>query len=403
MITKEFWRRYVNKLSAIDKRAGDLMQSWINEHGLEDEQALINYAYGLTTKYGEASATLSCEMYDYMADMSGAGVPDAVPAETATYREVARGAMWGKYHSPSQIPSVVSRQVRQAGADTMIQNAKRDHAEWAWIPQSDTCAFCITLASRGWQDASKTVLRGNHAEHIHQNCDCTFAIAFKTTDKKQYDAIYDPGKYLEMYENAEGTTPKERINYIRRELNKNNNKSDIKIIDESNVVSILRKEYHPWVESLNDEEIHAIRKYTKNSHDEEIDSKFFSKLNAMLRGQIPNDDTLQYYAEVISRALKKSPLKEGIVCYRSLSKDPFPGVNVDEVINGHQFFSTSVIKSKAFKGDYKITILAPPGTNGAYLDEISRIPRQREFLLDKDNKYRLLLRKGKEMLVLVVV
>ncbi len=226
MITKEFWRRYVNKLSAIDKRAGDLMQSWINEHGLEDEQALINYAYGLTTKYGEASATLSCEMYDYMADMSGAGVPDAVPAETATYREVARGTMWGKYHSPSQIPSVVSRQVRQAGADTMIQNAKRDHAEWAWVPQGDTCSFCITLASRGWQDASETVLRGNHAEHIHQHCDCTFAIAFNEEDRKQYDLIYDPKEYEDLYYSAEGDTPDEKIKYIRRPIDHKNREKE---------------------------------------------------------------------------------------------------------------------------------------------------------------------------------
>lgn len=213
MITAQNWRKYIEKLAAIDKRAADLMQAYINENGLEDETALINYAYALTTKYGETSATLACEMYDYMADLMGAGVPEAIPAATATYKEVARGTMWGKYHSPSQIPAIVSRQVRQAGADTMIQNAKRDNAEWAWVPQGDTCAFCITLASRGWQKASKTVLRGNHAEHIHQNCDCTFAIAFKPADRKKYDYIYDPDRYKEMYYGAGGD-----INALRRRI-----------------------------------------------------------------------------------------------------------------------------------------------------------------------------------------
>ena len=216
MISKDNWRKYIDKLAAIDDQAADLMQKWIDENGLEDGEAAIQYAYALATKYGEASATLACEMYDYMAEIMDADVPEAMPAETATLKEVAKSTTWGKYHSPSQIPSAVGRHVRQAGADTMIQNAKRDKAQWAWVPQGDTCAFCITLASRGWQNASRTVLKGNHAEHIHQNCDCTFAIAFKEKDKRQYDYIYDPKKYEDMYYSAEGDTPNERINSIRR-------------------------------------------------------------------------------------------------------------------------------------------------------------------------------------------
>ena len=223
MISQAAWRKYIDKLAAIDKKAANLMKAWIDQHGLQDEEALIRYAYGLATKYGETSAALSADMYDQMAEMMEADVPAAVPAETASLDEVRRGTMWGKYHSPSQIPSIVGRQTRQAGADTMIQNAKRDNAQWAWVPQGYNCAFCITLASRGWQKASNTVLRGNHAEHIHQNCDCTFAIAFKEKDKRQYDYIYDPKKYEDMYYGAEGSTPKERINSIRRsqyQLNK---------------------------------------------------------------------------------------------------------------------------------------------------------------------------------------
>lgn len=222
MISQAAWNKYIKKLEAIDKKAADSMSAWVEANGLEDDHALIQYAYTLATHYGEASATLSCEMYDTMSHMMKAGVPDAVPAETATYEEVAKGMMYGKYHSPSQIPDIVGRQVRQAGADTMIQNAARDNAEWAWVPQGDTCAFCITLASNGWQPASKAVLNGNHADHIHQNCDCTFAIAFRPEDRKQYDKVYDPDKYKDMYYGADGKTPNERINYIRRQIYERN-------------------------------------------------------------------------------------------------------------------------------------------------------------------------------------
>lgn len=243
MITQANWRKYIDRLAAIDKKAADLMQMYIDEHGLQDTEALIQYAYALVTKYGETSATLASEMYDHMAELMNAGVPKALPAETASLKEVAKGVTWGKYHSPSQIPSVVGRQVRQAGSDTMIQNAKRDKAQWAWVPQGDTCAFCITLASRGWQDASKTVLKGNHADHIHQNCDCTFAIAFKPSDRKQYDYIYDPDKYMDMYNEAGGD-----INEIRRRIYVKR-KDEINAQRRDTYQAKFIDEYHPPIQT----------------------------------------------------------------------------------------------------------------------------------------------------------
>lgn len=218
MITQSAWNKYIRKLAAIDTKAADLISAWVAQHGLTDQNALINYAYSVATKYGEAAAALSCQMYDRMAMLMDAAVPEAIPAETATLEEIAKGVTWGAYHSPSQIPSVISRMVRQAGADTMIQNARRDSAEWAWIPQGDTCAFCITLASRGWQPASKAVLKGNHAEHIHQNCDCTFAIAFRPKDQQQYIRIYDPDRYKQIYNDAGGQSSSDKINSIRRQI-----------------------------------------------------------------------------------------------------------------------------------------------------------------------------------------
>ncbi|MBQ1756264.1 MAG: hypothetical protein IIZ96_05930 [Oscillospiraceae bacterium] len=109
----------------------------------------------------------------------------------------------------------MARLVKMAGVDTTMQNALRDGAEWAWVPHGDTCAFCITLASRGWQRASKKALKGGHAEHIHANCDCTYAVRF---DGKSNVAGYYPDDYLEMYESADGLKPKDKINAMRREF-----------------------------------------------------------------------------------------------------------------------------------------------------------------------------------------
>ena len=210
------WAAYIRRLSALNEKAAEEMRDFVREHGFADMNALIDYAYALATKYGEGAAALSAAMYDAVAELSGKLFDPAVPAETASYSQVAKTVQGVAKTSrnPEEMGSAVGRLVKQAGADTTLQNAIRDGAEFAWVPSGDTCAFCITLASRGWQRASKKAVKGGHAEHIHSNCDCTYAIRF---DGKGGVAGYDPDKYLRMYENAEGSTSREKINAMRRE------------------------------------------------------------------------------------------------------------------------------------------------------------------------------------------
>ncbi len=177
-ITANAWNEYITRLSRLNQKAGQLMRQYIDTHGTESTDDLIAYAYGLVTKYGEGSAELACQMYDALAEAANAGVPAAEPAEPADYGEVARMVNATKNQNPANLPNGVSRLVKRAGADTTLKNAVRDGAEWAWVPHGDTCPFCITLASNGWQKASSKVLKGGHAEHIHANCDCEFAIRF---------------------------------------------------------------------------------------------------------------------------------------------------------------------------------------------------------------------------------
>lgn len=197
-IPSKAWLNYVARLARLNEKAGQLMQAYTEAHETADAAALISYAYGLVTKYGEGSAALACEMYDALAELQGAHVPAAEPAETAEYGEVARMVNATKNSTP-QLKSGVSRLVKRAGADTTLKNALRDGAEFAWVPSGDTCAFCLTLASRGWQKASKKAIKGGHAEHIHANCDCTYAIRF---DPEVNVEGYDPDAYLKAYRDA---------------------------------------------------------------------------------------------------------------------------------------------------------------------------------------------------------
>lgn len=209
-ITATAWAAYTQQLAKLNKKAGQLMADYIAAHGTGDTDALIAYAHALVTKYGEGSAELACQMYDALAAAAKAGVPAAEPAQTAAYSEVARMVQATKASLP-QIQQGVSRLVKRAGADTTLKNALRDGAEWAWVPQGDTCAFCLTLASRGWQKASQAAIKGGHAEHIHANCDCEYAIRF---DGRSTVAGYDPDKYLRQYRAADGDINKlRRVNY----------------------------------------------------------------------------------------------------------------------------------------------------------------------------------------------
>ena len=210
-ITAKTWNEYITRLSRLNQKAGQLMRQYIDTHGTGDTDALITYAAALVTKYGEGSAELACQMYDALAEAANAGVPAAEPAEPADYSEVARMVNATKNQNPANLPNGVSRLVKRAGADTTLKNAARDGAEWAWVPHGDTCPFCITLASNGWQKASSKVLKGGHAEHIHANCDCEFAIRF---DHNTTVAGYDPEKYLKQYRDAGGDINKmRRVNY----------------------------------------------------------------------------------------------------------------------------------------------------------------------------------------------
>lgn len=207
-VTEKAWVEYITKMSQISQKAADLMQSWVQKNGLENDKALLDYAYALSQHYGQAIGALSCQMYEATAAAQGVIVPTAEVADLPDYGEVAKAVKGTKKQSPNNIPGTLARLVKQVGADTTLKNAERDGAQFAWVPHGDTCAFCITLASRGWQNMSKKALRNGHAEHIHAHCDCEYAVRF---DGKSTVAGYDPDKYLEEYYDANGD-----INEMRR-------------------------------------------------------------------------------------------------------------------------------------------------------------------------------------------
>ncbi len=226
-ISRQSWTNYIMTLRDINDKAAEKLVKYLNTHNVfagtadtivVNEDALkefIDYAFAVVSEYSEASAALAAEMYDLTAELEGVFLPSAEMADLANYGDVAKSVRGTIKTSQNfeEIASAATRWVKMAAADTTLHNALRDGAQFAWIPQGDTCAFCLTLASRGWQYASRQAIKGGHAEHIHSNCDCQYAIRF---NERTQVSGYDPDEYLRMYQNAEGRTPSERINSMRR-------------------------------------------------------------------------------------------------------------------------------------------------------------------------------------------
>lgn len=227
-ITQAQWKRYIARLRQINDKAAEEFRNTIIDkggYGHIERQKLIDYAYGISTKYGEASAALSAEMYDAIAELSGVAVPSAIPVEV-TYQDVAKtvNGIIKNTGSEDILAQGIGRLVKMAGTDTILSNAYRDRprgkgskrkhsgAQVAWIPSGDTCPFCLMLASKGWQNQTEWGAN-NHSEHIHANCDCTYAVRFNNSLNVEG---YDPDALRKEYYEA-GDNQNDRLNAMRRE------------------------------------------------------------------------------------------------------------------------------------------------------------------------------------------
>ena len=231
-ISQSDWNAYITRLRRINEQAAKEMTGWMKQYGLDDVDALINHAYAVVNKYGTASSQLAADMYDATAELSGKYLEPAELAEMPTYRYVSgtiRRAL-NLTQNIDMIAAVAGRLVKQAAQDTTLKNAKRDGAQFAWIPHGATCAFCIMLGSNGWKNISKQAFKNGHARHIHPNCDCAYAVRF---DSESNIDGYDPDAMQRFYYSSieqadesdheyEGKKKNYAVNAMRRRIYKQN-------------------------------------------------------------------------------------------------------------------------------------------------------------------------------------
>lgn len=391
---------YHARLSKLNEKAGQLMQEYVAAHGTEDGPALIAYAHALVTKYGEGSAELACQMYDALAEAQGVTLPAAEPAATAEYGEVARMVNATKRQNPANLPNGVRRLVKRAGADTTLHNAIRDGAEWAWVPHGDTCPFCIMLASNGWRKASAKLLKGGHAEHIHANCDCEFAVRF---DGSTTVAGYDPEKYLRQYRAAgSDVNAMRRIDYAARKDAINAQKRAAyaarkasTIEDEAAKIKAIKDTMTKQVLALPESAQEVLKAYTGFTA---------TRVNFAIRhGSI--SPQIQETIAALDNALASGTMPQSVTLYRNTALS-FLGFDIpdnpteqelQELVGfAHEFpifTSTSFRDLHLERRDTVIQIHVPKGYTGCqYLQPVAfpKFKNQDEILFARGMQYRIL-------------
>lgn len=403
-LTAKAWSDYADRLSRLNTKAGQLMRAYLERYGAENTSALISYASALVDKYGEGSAELACQMYDAMAEAAGLTLPAAEPAAPAAYGELAK-AVNGTKHSPALLQSAVSRLVKQAGADTTLKNAIRDGAEFAWIPHGDTCAFCLMLASRGWQKAGKRTLKNGHAEHIHANCDCEYAVRFNSSTTV---AGYDPEQYLAAYESAEGRTYQEKLNSLRRAHYAENQKKITAqkraayatrklstIEDEDAKIKAIKDTMTKQVQALPESAREVLRAYTGFTA---------TRVNFAIRhGSIPPQ--VQETIAALDNALASGTMPQSVMLYRNtalsfldLGLPPKPTEQELQTIVRVQgtfpiFTSTSFGDLQLPGRDTVLQMHVPEGYKGCQFIQPVALPKfrqQDEVLFSRGMQYRVL-------------
>lgn len=111
-ITSDQWADYINKLSTLNSRGSKLVQDWIDKHGTEDVDALIDYCYKVIARYGTASAELTASMYEAIAQAEEVFIQPAELADIASYGDAAKAVQGSLLQSPS---GQLVKQTDQAG------------------------------------------------------------------------------------------------------------------------------------------------------------------------------------------------------------------------------------------------------------------------------------------------
>lgn len=294
--------------------------------------------------------------------------------------------------------------------DELIKNNANLHSKAGLKPvierkmHGGACSFCKTLAGTYDYEEAKRLAETEPKKNPfarHRYCKCTVTYNPKNGKNKEKVNLATNHQALDEKSN--------RIDLANKIVdNKLSNIAKAKALElgynplpDDKVVNILREDAEKWIKTLSEDEIKAISKYTYNGKDND-GLRLFEKINGILEGRyIPKDikekEMILKNAANIENALLKNRLKHDIIVYRTES---FPE-SLNEKVK--KFLSTSVTKRGVLKKSPNVAIIVPKGSKGAYIEQLAdnRFKKQREFLLNKNNIYKMIYNDNNLMVYIV--
>lgn len=177
------------------------------------EQLEVFYP-ALTDSYGDTAATIAADWFE-----SSVGRP-AVLAPLIDGDQINQRLRWAMGHSfagdsagsLATLGFITDELVKRPGRDTIQESSGRAKVRFARVPSgSDTCAYCLMMASRGYVYYSREAAAA--MGRYHPDCNCSVV-----PDDGVQPEGYDPDELQKQYLAAQGGTTKETLASMRENL-----------------------------------------------------------------------------------------------------------------------------------------------------------------------------------------
>lgn len=253
--------------------------------------------------------------------------------------------------------------------------------------------------SRGVPDGKHELLSNAMSKGLfHPNCRHKAPTYYEELDELKYEQMAKSATAKEEEERkkdlfSQKEQRKRRIrlletNKIQEKNNKKYKKYDIikyEEVDQEIEDRLQRKSDLIW-DKLNDEPKYAVMEYSK---------MFYISINNYLRdsSNITNELELKKAKKCINeidKVLSNNNLNENLILYRSVNKKEFEYWKKSNTLETYK--STSLYERiyGIFDYGYKIKINAPAETKGYYIGDHSLFDNEKEFLLHRGQKYKIL-------------
>lgn len=198
--------RNLNSLSESTRRVLRNMLEQIEYTDIADLRnqviEIMEYVCGAST---DMAAAYTADFYDavraeavgggYRATATSNRVPEATQgAVRALIQKVVDGSDYEQFMN--LLAERADYEIKKASGECVMANAAKDPLKprFARVPTgSETCGFCIMLASRGFVYTSNKSAGSSILDHYHANCDCRVVQGYDGMEIEGYDpsALYD--------------------------------------------------------------------------------------------------------------------------------------------------------------------------------------------------------------------